>query len=136
MAQNEFDQLWIIPIEVITGQRIIIFRAQSLKCTEPPIRPIKQGFIGLAVDEGIFVTAPIGGFRKCHPAGKLLTNGADPIHFVFAGHDGEFWRLRCIRADIITGPTAAREIIIGQKLCIGEGHGDPAHPQMGRQFSA
>ena len=58
VAQNEFDQLWIIPIEVITGQSIIIFRAQSLKCTEPPIRPIKQGFIGLAVDEGIFVTAP------------------------------------------------------------------------------
>ena len=131
VARDELDQQRVVLVVVIGGERGEFLLPQRPQRAEPPVGVIEERRVGLPVDEGIAVSLPVARLARRVPAGKAVRQCARPVDTVGAlgrggiggGHG------RGVRHEIAR-PPARGDVVIGQKLGIGERHGDPADPQM------
>jgi len=76
---DEFDQLRIVLVVVVGGQRGEVALPQSLQRAKPPVGVVKQRRIGLSINKRIAVFGPVLRLAGGGPAGELLANRAVPV---------------------------------------------------------
>ncbi len=138
VERDVFDQLRIIALVAVGGHRFKFTFAQRLECALPPVAVIEDLLVCLAVDKGIGIAAPVDRLFHQHLARIALGDGPAPVDRIrcYTRQRFKTGALRRCRRDIVSRTPLGDQVVIRNQLTVGQCHGDPADPQVGRQFPA